>query len=98
MHLLCMAISIVESWYSKKLFSPLTTDWNIDQLNSCFPNFKRIRIMKMDDVMDDPINHFWTENLQMIDKPLVFIDLLRITEWHLQNWEKYEKNKEKTIN
>ena len=29
--------------------------------------------------MDDRLNHFWTENLQMIDRPFVYIDLLKIT-------------------
>ena len=79
MYLFCMAISINEQKYCKKIVIPYSQRQNVYQLDSCFPNFKRIKQINMDDVMNDRLNHFWTENLQMIDEPFVFIDLLNIT-------------------
>ena len=74
-----MAISINDQKYSNQLYIPYSQGKKIYQVDSCFTNFKRIKQINMDDVMDDLLNHFWTENLQMIDRPFFYIDLLKIT-------------------
>ena len=88
-----MAISINEQKYLSELYFLYSRGKNVYQLDPCFPNFKRIKQMYMDDVMDDRLNHFWIENLQMIGKPLVFIDLLKITDNNIVTMNERYKDK-----
>ena len=91
-----MAISINEQKYLNILYFLYYQGKKIFQVDSLFTNFKRIKQINMDDVMDDRLNHFWTENLQMIDKPFVYIDLLKITYNNIVTMN--ERYKDKHVN